>query len=66
MEIEECPGNQGLKDQVCALKWVQENIESFGGDKENVTIFGGSAGSVSVHYHCISPLSTGSEFSKLK
>lgn len=62
MEVEECPGNQGLKDQVYALKWVQQNIESFGGDKMNVTIFGESAGSVSVHYLCLSPRATGSDF----
>lgn len=49
----------GLKDQTMALKWVQDNIESFGGDKNDVTIFGIGTGGASVEYHMLSPLSKG-------
>lgn len=37
-------GNVGTMDMVAALKWIQTNIEVFGGDPDNVTLFGQSGG----------------------
>ncbi|ROT68618.1 JHE-like carboxylesterase 1 [Penaeus vannamei] len=53
------PGNLGLKDQVMGLRWVQDNIRNLGGDPDKVTILGVSAGAASVHYHMLSPMSSG-------
>ena len=56
------PGNYGMKDQVQVLKWVQDNIQFFGGDPLQVTIAGQSAGAASVILHMISPMSRGKAY----
>jgi para-nitrobenzyl esterase len=52
-------GNFGTLDNIQALKWIQENIEAFGGDPGNVTITGESAGAHNVMNLVISPLAAG-------
>jgi len=49
-------GNQAMKDQVIALRWIKENIAKFGGDPDNITIAGLSAGAISVHAQILSPM----------
>ena len=43
--------NYMLQDQFFAIKWIYENIEDFGGNKENIVLMGQSAGGM-----CISDL----------
>jgi len=52
-------GNMGIHDQLMVLKWVQKNIEKFGGDAGKVTIFGEDAGAASVTILAMSPLANG-------
>lgn len=45
--------NVGFSDQTAALRWVQEHIDAFGGDPEQVTINGQSAGASSIELHLV-------------
>lgn len=57
--IKDAPGNAGLKDQVAALKWVQSNIELFGGNPHEVTIYGTDAGAASAELLVLSDVTKG-------
>ena len=46
----ELKGNYGMFDQVAALKWKQDNIATFGGDPNKVTLAGQSSGAASAAF----------------
>ena len=52
-------GNWGHLDILQSLHWIKENIGSFGGDADNITVGGESAGSFAVSALVISPLAKG-------
>ncbi|XP_065211405.1 esterase E4-like [Planococcus citri] len=59
LHLKTCSGNQGLKDIILSLQWIKENISSFGGDPDNVTLMGCSSGCALVHFLLLSPLAKG-------
>ena len=56
---EDRSANFGVLDLIAALRWTKDNIASFGGDPDRVTIFGESAGAFNVGALLASPLSEG-------
>ena len=52
-------GNYGFMDALAAFEWVQRNIETFGGDPENVTAFGESAGGIMITALMTTPRAAG-------
>lgn len=51
--------NVGIRDIVDSLEWIQDNIEAFGGDPDNVTVFGQSGGGAKVLALMTSPYAEG-------
>ena len=51
--------NVGMTDIIDALQWIQDNIEEFGGDPDNVTVFGESGGGAKVLALMTSPYAKG-------
>lgn len=41
-------GNLGMADIVMCLRWIQENVEAFGGDPNNVMLMGQSGGGAKI------------------
>jgi para-nitrobenzyl esterase len=59
LDVGDESANIGLRDQIAALAWVQENISAFGGDPSRVTLAGQSAGAMSIGALLGSPLASG-------
>jgi para-nitrobenzyl esterase len=53
---EHVSGNYGNLDQIAMLRWLQRNIDAFGGDPKRVFLFGTSAGGGNICALMTSPL----------
>lgn len=58
-EDEVLPGNNGIRDVILALKWIQRNIHNFGGNDSNLTLMGSDGGAVLVDILLHSPKAKG-------
>lgn len=52
------PGNLGLYDQIAALRWIKRNIQSFGGNNDDITLMGHDAGAISASLLLLAPHET--------
>lgn len=52
-------GNNGLLDQLAALKWIKDNIHDLNGDNNSVTLMGHGTGAACVNFLMMSPISNG-------
>ncbi|MDQ2698091.1 MAG: carboxylesterase family protein [Actinomycetota bacterium] len=59
LHLPDAPDNRGVLDVVAALRWLQANAHSFGGDPDNVTLAGQSAGAIIVSSIVASPSAQG-------
>ena len=48
-------GNYGLMDQQMAIKFIYDNADKIGGDRNRITIGGESAGSISSSFQMLTP-----------
>ncbi len=58
-DAENDSGNYGTLDIIESLRWVQNNIHAFGGNRNNVTIHGQSAGAMNVVSMLLAPKANG-------
>ena len=52
-------GNLGMQDLACVLQWLADNIKSFGGDPNNITLFGESGGAAAIQAMIATPGASG-------
>lgn len=52
---ENSPGNYGILDQAMALQWVYDNIATFNGNPDSITVFGPGAGAASAGLLMVAP-----------
>jgi carboxylesterase type B len=54
-------GNYGLMDIIAGLHWLRENLSSFGGDPDRITVMGHSTGAALANFIAASPVTRGKQ-----